>query len=120
MDDWGITDDDLKRYQGFFLRDSVATIDLGDLAKKLPSNHVDSLGRATFVDRIPPTLVVGAKHDFIVDKEGVLETANYFGVKPIFIDSPHDIMLGRNHLEGAKVIEQWLANSPILQSQSQQ
>ena len=110
-EDWGVSDEDLKRYQRYFVRDSVATIDLGDLVKNLPSYHVDSLGRATFSDRIPHTIVVGAKDDFIVDKEGVEETATYFGVNPIYVDSPHDIMLGRNHLECAKVINQWLENT---------
>jgi hypothetical protein len=108
IDDGGISDDDLKRYMGFFARDSVASIDLGDLANKLPSIRLDGRGRALFIDHLPHVLVVGATHDFIVDKEGVEETATYFGVQPIFIDSPHDIMLGRNNLEGARVIEQWL------------
>jgi len=96
------------RYQEYFRRDTVATIDLGDLAMNLPSKHIDSLGQASFVDKIPPTIVVGATNDFIVDKEGVMETATYFGVQPTFIDSPHDVMLGSNHTQGAKVIEQLL------------
>ena len=41
-----------------------------------------------------PSLVIGAKDDFIVDDVGVQETAKYYGVEPVFVDSPHDIMLG--------------------------
>lgn len=117
-DDFGVSDVDLKRYQGYFQRDTVATIDLADLSKKLPSAHVGSInndddgnyGRAIFADRLPPALVVGAKHDFIVDREGVEETARYFGVDgPVtMVDSPHDVMLGRNWREGADVLMEWL------------
>ena len=53
---------------------------------------------------------MGAKHDFIVDREGVEETAQYFGVdEPVpMVDSPHDVMLGRNWGEGASALMGWL------------
>jgi len=63
------------------------------LSKKLPSAHVDSYGKATFVEKLPSALVVGAEDDFIVDEEGIDETARYFGVNPVFVDSPHDVRL---------------------------
>jgi len=114
-DDFGLSDLDLKRYQQYFQRDTVATIDIADLSKKLPSAHVvsgddDGSGRAVFADRIPPALIVGAKHDFIVDREGVQETARYFGMDGAYtmVDSPHDVMLGRNWGEGADVLMGWL------------
>ena len=105
-DDNGITDEDVKRYQSYFQRDTVATIDLGDLAKKLPSALVDKeTGRAPFVDRLPPVFVVGASEDFIVDIEGVDETARYMGLdEPLIVDSPHDVMLGRRWNNGADAI----------------
>ncbi len=108
VQDWGISDEDIQRYQGYFKRDTVATINLGDLAKRLPSSHVDKQGRALFGDDIPPALVIGATGDSIVDEDGVIETANYFGVEPTFVDSPHDVMLGNNWKKSADKIAQWL------------
>ncbi len=107
-DDNGISDEDIDRFRGYFKRDTVATIDLVDLAKQLPSTYVDEQQRALFCDLIPNALVIGAEDDFIVDREGVEETAKYFGVDPIFVDSPHDIMLGRRWKNGAQTIVEWL------------
>lgn len=54
-------------------------------------------------------LVVGAGNDFIVDDEGVKETAFYLGVEPVFIkDLYHDVMLGPKWKESADVIKNWL------------
>ena len=109
VDDFGVSDVDIERYQGYFARDTEATIDLMDLAKKLPSYRVDQRGRAPFVDDLPPCLVIGAKDDFIVDYEGNMETANYYGLdEPVYVDSPHDVMLGRKWENCAKVLEEWI------------
>ena len=109
-DDMGITDQDLERYQSYFARDTVATIDLRDLSNKLPSKiTVD--GVAPFIQSLPPVLVVGASDDFIVDRVGVEETAKYFGVEALFVDSPHDVMLGRCWRNCAGVIQDWLDNA---------
>jgi len=109
-DDNGISDEDVERYQSYFQRDTVATIDLGDLAKKLPSALADvETGRAPFVDRLPPVFVVGATEDFIVDREGVDETARYMGLEePLIVDSPHDVMLGRRWNNGADAILEFI------------
>jgi len=107
-DDLGVTDEDIERYQGNFRRDVDATINLGDLAKKLPSAYAGQDGRAAFVSYLPPSLVVGASDDFIVDKEGVEETARFFGVEPVFVDSPHDVMLTNKWQNGADAILNWL------------
>jgi len=96
----GISSDDLKRIQGYFERDTVATIDLMDLAKKLPSIHTDENGKAIFLENdiaspnFVPALVIGARDDFIVDEEGVVELAKYYGVEEVMVESPHDVMLG--------------------------
>ena len=106
-DDNGIADEDVERYQSYFERDTVATIDLGDLSKKLPSALVDQVtGKAPFVERLPPVFVIGASEDFIVDREGVDETARYMGLEdgPLIVDSPHDVMLGRRWRNGADAI----------------
>lgn len=115
-DDETILNEDLERFQGYFKRDTVATIDLMDLAKQLPSVHVDDGdGKAVFLkgtdhgsgNRLA-SLVIGAKDDFIVDAEGVEETARYYGVEPVVVDSPHDVMLGNNWENGANAIKRWL------------
>lgn len=108
VQDWGVSDDDVRRYQGYFQRDTVATINLKDLSGKLPNRNVDKEGRALFGDAIPPALVLGASSDFIVDEAGVIETAKYFGVDPIIVDSPHDVMLGSKWENAAVEISQWL------------
>lgn len=104
-----VSDEELARYMGCFARDTVATIDLADLATKLPSKTVDEEGSAPYLKILPPALVIGAADDFIVDREGVEETARYFGLKePTMVDSPHDVMLGGRWKNGAEALESWL------------
>ena len=113
-DDLGISDDDIQRYQSYFTRDTQATIDLLDLAKKLPSRNVDEDGRAPFFDQLPPCLVIGAKDDYIVDLEGNIETAKYYGLtEPIYVDSPHDIMLGSKWQNCADTIDKWIQENVV-------
>jgi hypothetical protein len=58
--------------------------------------------------------VIGAQRDFIVDREGVEETATYFGVsEPLYVDSPHDVMLGRNWEITANIIQNWVKESVV-------
>lgn len=113
--DNGVSDDDIARYQSYFARDTEAVIDIKDLLKNLPSkNAVD--GKAPYVDKFPPCLVIGAERDFIVDREGVQETAEYFGLsEPTFVDSPHDVMLGRNWKKTASVIDDWVQSAVVNQ-----
>jgi len=111
IENFGITDADVRRYQGYFTRDSEATIDLIDLAKQLPSSYSLDGVRAPFCDQLPPCLVLGGTDDFIVDREGVEETARYFNIPTegaVFVDSPHDVMLGAKWENAAKVLENWL------------
>ena len=105
-----ISDEEVGRIQGYFKRDTDAIIDLVDLAKQLPSVNVDDSGKALFLPstRKLPSLVVGATDDFIVDKEGVLELARYYDVEPVFVNSAHDIMLGKKWTNGADVIKSFL------------
>ncbi|KAK9091322.1 hypothetical protein Sjap_024499 [Stephania japonica] len=54
-------------------------------------------------------LIVGASNDFIVDNEGLCETAKFYGVTPICIEGvAHDIMLDCSWEKGARVILSWL------------
>ena len=112
----GISDEKLERYQSYFERDTVATIDLKDLAGKLPSLMVDKeSGNAVFANALNglalKPFVMGASDDFIVDKEGVIETAKYVGLNADevnFVESPHDIMLGKKWQNGASAILGWI------------
>lgn len=81
------------------------------ISKSDDSERVEKVRRyvSSFIN--PPTLVVGAEKDFIVDKEGVLETATFLGVKPVYIpDMYHDVMLGPKWGAVATVIEIWIDN----------
>ncbi|WVZ08319.1 hypothetical protein V8G54_021665 [Vigna mungo] len=54
-------------------------------------------------------LVLGAKDDFIVDVEGLKETAKFYGVSPVCIEAvAHDMMLDVAWERGAEVILSWL------------
>lgn len=107
--DNGVTDEDIARYQNYFERDTVATIDLGDLAKKLPSLKADKpSGKAPFVDSLPKSLVIAANDDFIVDEEGSKETAKYLDSELVFVDSPHDVMLGKKWQNGCSALLEWI------------
>jgi pimeloyl-ACP methyl ester carboxylesterase len=117
-----ITDNQITKYQQYFTNDSKATIDLLDLAKQLPSKYTNKHGIANFVLEsdsntmlnLPPIAVMGATDDFIVDTVGIQETASYFGCNnsdTIFINSPHDVMLGSKWENGASLLYQWLKKS---------
>jgi len=109
INDHGVSDDDVARYQEHFTKDSKIVLDVSDLSRRLPSKLVDGNGRAPFTSDLPPCLVVGAKEDFIVDGVGNQETASYYGLEePIFVDSPHDVMLGKNWKKGADVLKEWI------------
>ena len=109
--DESISEEDIEQYQQYFKRDTIATIDLIDLGKQLPSARADRrTGKAPFVAKLPSSsLIVAAADDFIVDLEGSNECARYFGLEsPMIVDSPHDIMLGNKWKNGADAILQWL------------
>lgn len=109
-DDDSISEEELEEIQGRFAQDSTAMIDLMDMNKALPSKMVLSNdgGKVSFARQLPPSLVIGASDDYVVDRQGVVETAQYFGVEPTWVDSPHDIMLGTKWINGANAIWKWL------------
>jgi pimeloyl-ACP methyl ester carboxylesterase len=115
IDDFGVSDEDLARYQSYMERDSKATLDVSDLGKRAPSKTADKDGRAPFLADLPPCLVIGAKDDFIVDEIANAETATYYGVdQPVYVDSPHDIMVGRNWKNGASALHEWIEKTLVL------
>ena len=109
LDDMGVSDEELARYQSYFERDSKAVLDVMDLSKVLPSKEVDKEGRAPFAQELPPCLVVGASDDFIVDNVAVMETTKYYGLdEPVYVDSPHDVMMTRKWRNGADALKAWI------------
>lgn len=138
-----------------FKKDSKASLDLISLSEQLPSKLITPDGVASWINGgqsvttsrssygakasrssgdgsvIPARLVIGAENDFIVDRQGVEETAVYMGLKGLFgensvIDTSnstvilttsgavlipdmyHDIMLGSKWGRACIVIADWL------------
>ncbi|KAF2933661.1 uncharacterized protein [Oryza sativa Japonica Group] len=96
-------DDDLvQRYQGL-MKDS-SKLPLFDLRKLNASLPVASVPNNTV-----NILVVGASSDFIVDAEGLSETARFYNVQPVCIEGiAHDMMLDCSWDKGAGIILSWL------------
>ena len=109
IDDNGVSEQDIARYQEYFRRDSEALLDVSDVAKHLPSKTALKDGKAPNYQDLPPCMVLGASDDFIMDRQATEETARYFHVKkPCFVDSPHDVMLTKKWINSAKELEKWL------------
>lgn len=106
---FGVSDEDIVRYQLNFARDTKVSTDTKNLS--WPSMKVDQKGQAPFVDDLPPCFVMGGKEDFMVDMEGCIETANYFGLLekgPLMIDFPHDMMLVPQWKTAADEVQKWI------------
>ncbi|KAF5180651.1 Alpha/beta hydrolase family protein [Thalictrum thalictroides] len=98
-------DDHLVRRYQELMKDS-SRMPLFDLKKLNESLPVPSVPKS-FVD----ILIVGANNDFIVDDEGLNETASFYGVSPVSIEGvAHDMMLDCSWEKGAQVILSWLNN----------
>ena len=108
FDEHSVSDDQLDEYMARFKEDSVNTIDIASLSKVLPSKTcMDEEGVAAYLSTMNDSSgaheniafqVIGAAKDYIVDAEGVEETAVYFKVNAILIDDLyHDVMLGTKH-----------------------
>eukprot|EP00588_Corethron_pennatum_P004274 CAMPEP_0194283332 /NCGR_PEP_ID=MMETSP0169-20130528/25145_1 /TAXON_ID=218684 /ORGANISM="Corethron pennatum, Strain L29A3" /LENGTH=337 /DNA_ID=CAMNT_0039028905 /DNA_START=211 /DNA_END=1224 /DNA_ORIENTATION=- len=110
--DGSVPPEDLTMYMGLYARDSSVTIDVVDFAKnKLPSLCADERGVAPWAMNAalpPPRLVLGANKDYVVDKEGVEETGKFLDTDAVWVNSPHDVMLGGKWEEGARAIRSWL------------
>ncbi|TVU13943.1 hypothetical protein EJB05_37383, partial [Eragrostis curvula] len=96
-------DDELvSRYQALMKESSkLPLFDLRKLNASLPVSSVP--------DKTTEILVMGASNDFIVDSEGLSETARFYGVQPICVEGlAHDIMLDCSWEKGAETILTWL------------
>lgn len=95
----------VRRYQELMKESS--RMPLFDLRKLNASLPVPSVPNCPF-----EILVLGAKDDFIVDAEGLKETAKFYGVPPVCVDAiAHDMMLDVSWEKGAEVIFSWLNGS---------
>nr|XP_051216744.1 uncharacterized protein LOC127334343 isoform X4 [Lolium perenne] len=96
-------DDELVlRYQGL-MKDS-SKLPLFDLRKLNASLPVPSAANGTL-----EVLVMGASNDFIVDAEGLSETARFYNVQPVCVEGvAHDMMLDCSWQKGAEIILSWL------------
>nr|DAD35379.1 TPA_asm: hypothetical protein HUJ06_006019 [Nelumbo nucifera] len=92
----------VQHYQELMKESSrLPLLDLKKLNAPLP---ISSVPRSTL-----QVLVLGASDDFIVDAEGLNETARFYGVSPVCIKGvAHDVMLDRSWEKGADVVLLWL------------
>lgn len=127
-----LSDAEIQKFQEYFARDTKVSTDTRNLP--WPSMKVDRLGRAPFVDELPPCLVVGGKQDFMVDEKGCIETASYFGLiqedreeatgdvteekrgktkhsGPLMVDAPHDLMLVPHWQDIADELQAWIQSA---------
>ena len=112
IDDNGVSEHDIARYQQYFTRDSKAVVDVYDLVKHLPSKKALKDGKAPYYQDLPPCMVLGASDDFMVDQQANEETARYFHVdKPCYVNSPHDVMLTNKWINSAEELEKWLEST---------
>ncbi|XP_023634085.1 uncharacterized protein LOC17880669 [Capsella rubella] len=96
-------DDQLvKRYQDLMTESSrMPLFDLRKLNASLPVPKP--------MENSTKVLVLGAKDDFIVDDEGLMETGRFYNVEPVCIeDVAHDLMLDCSWEKGAEVLLSWL------------
>mgnify|MGYP002632279950 CR=1 FL=1 len=92
-----------------FAADSRVSLDVANFARNAPAKRTDASGRASWLPSAPPALVVGAASDFIVDGEGVEETAAFLGTAPVVLEGlPHDVMLCGEWEVAADTILSWV------------
>ena len=105
---------DIQTYMSRLAADSKVGVDLTSLRGNLPSDISTSpSGKATYIEEWPSLplkrLVLGAELDYIVDAQGVEETAIYFDTKARFLEEAyHDCMLGPVWTQTATTLLDWL------------
>lgn len=113
FDNESISNDELRLIVKRFDEDSIVGVDLVALKDSLPSLQWDNMRQAKWLQYSPPSLprrlVIGATQDYIVDKSGVVETATYLGVEPVFVDCYHDVMLGAKAGMTLQLLEDWIS-----------
>lgn len=99
----------LEKYQKMLAECSpVRLLDLSTLNKELPLPPVSFAGKRSTAG-VPAVFVGGGVNDRVVDMQAVMETAEYFGVEPVFWDRmAHDCMLDTRWEETAQSLKEWL------------
>lgn len=94
-------EEDVARYQTLMKESSkVPLFDLRKLNASLPVPPP--------MKNAPPVLVLGAENDFILDKQGIEETAGFLGTKEVIVAGmAHDVMLDVGWRDAAGVIQSW-------------
>ncbi|XP_043695014.1 uncharacterized protein LOC122645740 [Telopea speciosissima] len=81
-------------------------------SSSLPLFDLKKLNASLPVPSVPISIqvvVLGAGNDFIVDAQGLSETARFYGVQPVCVEGvAHDMMLDCSWEKGAEVILSWL------------
>lgn len=100
---------DVTHYQKLMKESSKAPLfDLRSLNSSLPVPSP--------VKNSPPILVVGADNDFILDRQGIEETASFLGTNEVIVPGiAHDVMLDAGWRDAADVLKSWMQTK--LQSQ---
>lgn len=93
---------EVVQYQNLMKESSkVPLFDLRSLNSSLPVPSP--------VKNSPPVLVVGAENDFILDKQGIEETASFLGTKEVMVPGiAHDVMLDMGWRDAADVLKSWM------------
>lgn len=97
-----MSDFQVERYQELLkTSSSLPLVDLRKLNASLPVPLPP--------EHAPPVLVMGAADDFIMDVQGLNETAEFFNVSPVIVEGvAHDMMLDNSWNKGSREILSWL------------
>ena len=88
------SDSTVREYMEYFAVDSVVGLDTRTAPQQFPGKtSAGEDGRCSWLERLPPTLVVGADADLVVDNKAVEETAEFYDSQLVWVRGPHDIML---------------------------
>lgn len=95
-------------FMRFFAADSQVGLDTRTAPQEFPgkTSCADD-GRCSWLHRRPPTLVVGAESDLVVDQKAVAETAEFYDAELLWVRGPHDLMLVHDDT-AAKSIVKWI------------
>ena len=108
-----LSDEDVARFAAKINASSeLRMLDLKALNEELPVQKPAADSRNADV----PVLVLGGALDFVVDREGLEETARWFGTRAELVVEPslaHDVMLDADWEIAAARIERWLVDNGL-------
>ena len=107
-----IAEEDVERFTREIKHSSrLRMLDLKALNSELP------VPKPTGVNAKVPVLVVGGDSDFVVDRQGLEETAAWYdseaGRPVVLPNAAHDVMLDTRWLVAAQTIEKWIETNVI-------